>query len=239
MICGRIVVKNLLNSVKFLFGGVCLCCAAGVNASIISVNPSNPYVTLDTLNPTTQFTATVQADFSDVTDKTVVGGSFVLSWDPNLLTLVDTSSSSSNYVTSHGPNFIPTDAINATAGTLTYTFAMCVFSPVPCGTNPMSNIFNVYDLTFSVASNTTALNTWLDLSSSGESWFGNNGSIASELTDPHYNSRASATNAIVEFGSPAPVPVPPAVLLFGSGLVGLTCIARRKRTNTANQEEVA
>ena len=201
-----------------LVGAVSMLAMTGVNASIISVDPISQIV-----QPGSSFSATVQADFSDVAAG-ASGGGFRVTWDTSLLTLNAGASNESaaisgsrlgQFFNNGGDAGFSITTVDAAAGTLDYSFTTCPLA-FPCDT---LSVFDVYDLTFDVnpnASGSTPLGLGID--AINDPWLlGSNGLPAS--VDPTY---VGAT--VVVSG----VPVPASVWLFGSGLLGLIGVARRR-----------
>ena len=191
------------NKIIQFVGVVSMLAATGATASTVFVNP-------DTVNtaPGSTFTATVQADFTDVGGAT--WGGFLLTWDSSLLSLV----SGSELV----PNILTPPVI--TANSVDYGFATCIF----CGPTDVlgaTDIFDVYSLTFEVAADagTVSTNAVLSIGAVGNLWLGADG--LTDVTPGALDFHGATINI-------SAVPVPPAVWLFGSGLLGLVGVARRR-----------
>ena len=210
-----------------LVGAIAMLAAAGATASTVSVNPS-----LISVAPGDTFTANIQADFTDV-GGTVEGG-FQLTWDASKLTLVNavfpgqssvgesghSSTIQSAFNTLFASFVFPTNVENSAAGSLDYAFSLCgidVTGPV-CEVVGASAAFSVYDLVFEVAADAAVGDTPADLVIGvlGDQWTGADGFT---VLNPTFSGATIAINA---------VPVPAAVWLFGSGLLGLVGVARRR-----------
>ena len=194
--------------------------AAGATASTVSVNPDIIDVSVGTT-----FGATLVADFSDVVGGTS-GGGVGLSWDPTVLTLNEAASGYSADITGLIADQAATlggDAgflfseVDAVTGSLTLSMDFCpLFNP--CDS---LSLFNIYDLVFDAVNPGTSP-VDVGISIFGDVWWDN--ILLDPLPDPTY------VGATVTVGA---VPVPSAVWLFGSGLIGIVGIARRRKTQFA------
>ena len=197
--------------------------AAGASASTVSVNPDIINVSVGTT-----FGATLVADFSDVVGGTS-GGGVGLTWDPTVLTLNEAASGYSADITGLIANQAATlggDAgflfseVNAVTGLLTLSMDFCpLFNP--CDS---LSLFNIYDLVFD-AVNPGSSPVDVGISLFEDVWWDSDPFFSQPL-DP----QPTMVGATVTVGA---VPVPPAVWLFGSGLIGLVGIARRRKTKFA------
>ena len=111
------------------------------------------------------------------------------------------------------------DTVDAVGGSLTISFDLCTLSA--CDT---LSIFNIYDLVFD-AVNTGNSPVDVGISLFEDVWWDSIG--LDPLSDADQPRLVDAT---VTVGA---VPVPSAVWLFGSGLIGLVGIARRRKTQFA------
>lgn len=202
-----------------LTGVAAMMFAAGASASTVSVNPDIIDVSVGTT-----FGATLVADFSDVAGGTS-GGGVSLFWDPTILTLNETASGYSADVTNVIASQDPTDSgilfdtVNAVAGSLTISFDLCTLTA--CDT---LSIFNIYDLVFdAVNPGTSPVDVGISLFA--DVWWDSIG--LDPLSDADQPTLLDAT---VTVGA---VPVPSALWLFGSGLIGLVGIARRCKSQFA------
>ena len=193
--------------------------AAGASASTVSVNPDIIDVSVGT-----SFGATLVADFSDVVGGTS-GGGVGLTWDPTVLTLNEAASGYSadltdvidNQTMTLGDSGLLFSEVDAVAGSLTLSLDLCpLFNP--CDS---LSLFNIYDLVFDAVNPGTSP-VDVGISIFGDVWWDN--ILLDPLPDPTY------VGATVTVGA---VPVPPALWLFGSGLIGLVGIARRRKTQFA------
>jgi len=179
-----------------------LCMASAANAETIQLTPSSQSVNMgDT------FTLTVHGtDF--VND--VSSGSVSLSWDSNFLTLESTLA---DIATSAAGNGFPLDfGVNSDTppGSLSATFG--TFGTV------LGPAFDFFTLTFSP--NPAAMPGTGPVSILGGALGDWQDGAGTAITGVGY------TNASVTIN---PVPVPPALWLFGSGLLGMVGVARRRR----------
>jgi hypothetical protein len=189
----------------------------GATAATVSVTPTPQSTTIGGF-----IEANVVADFTDVGG--TVGGSFSLTWDNTVLTLNEALSGASTDIEPFpGSIFIFDDsvvAVDATHNALNFTYTTCVVFGSPC--NAVQSIFNVYDLHFdAVNPGTTDIVTALAIG--GGNWRDENEAVI-PVGDIQFNPAEFTVSA---------VPVPAAVWLFGSGLIGLVGIARRRKTQLA------
>jgi hypothetical protein len=196
-----------------VLGLASLVAASLANASSVSVNPA----VVNTV-PGGVFSASIGGDFSDVVGG-VSEGAFQLSWDTTLLSLQSSSTTGTDitniltnqFVTTGNAGFTFTQ-LDAAAGTLNYSFTLC-----PLGAAcDFASVFSMLNVTFDVNPAAVGI-TSADV---GISFLGNFGADGVAVTAPTFN---PATISI------AAVPVPAAVWLFGSGLLGLVGVARRRQ----------
>ncbi len=192
--------------------------AAGANASTISVNPNVINISVGA-----SFSATLEADFSDVGGTS--GGGVGVTWDPTVLTLNETASGYSadvtNVIASQDPgnSGILFDTVNADGGSLTISFDLCTLTA--CDS---LSLFNIYDLVFDAINPGTSpvdvgINIFTDV------WWDSDPFDSMPL-----DNQPTMVGATVTVGA---VPVPSALWLFGSGLIGMAGIARRRKTQFA------
>lgn len=141
----------------------------------------------------------------------VAGGSTSITWDPAQLSLTSTGTSIQDAINLAGFDFIPEFTLDAAAGTLDTAFAS-FFDVVP-GTS--FTLFTL-DFTASLSPSTSMLD--IGFVAGAGNWAEFDGTAIAN-TDVVYNGATVTVNA---------VPVPAAVWLFGSGLLGLVGVARRK-----------
>jgi hypothetical protein len=224
------MIKNLMKNA--LIGAVSMLAVAGVaNAATVSVVPS-----VTSIVPGGTFTATVVADLTDVGGFT--DGGFDLSWDTSVLSLVGGTNGVAaelqvafDAFDALHPGYAPFPAHSNTlldetppTALLQFIFTNCGLGlfDTKCETIGDTEAIDLYELTFQISDTATvgvAAPTLL-----GAQWLlaGPNGEInPNDPTIPDYIS------ASVEISA---VPVPPAVWLFGSGLLGLVGVARRRRS---------
>ncbi len=148
------------------------------------------------------FSLTVEGLNFDPLDPTV-GGGFTLTWDPNIVTLVLPISFATIWD-------IP--GVNGDPATGSIDVSVSTFGA------PKSGNFTIADFTFSAAAAGSTPAT-LDFGLVQDNWVG------SDYSTP-LASQPTFTSATITVGA---VPVPPAVWLFGSGLLGLVGVARRRQ----------
>jgi len=209
---------NTKNSVKakvtgVLVGVASLLMAGLVNASTVSVNPN-----VVNTAPGDSFSAVIQANFSDVTGG-VSEGAFQLSWDPTLLALQTSTASTditnvllTQFLANGGDAGFTSSNLDAVAGTLDFGFTLCPLA-FPCD---FLSVFDMLNVTFDVLPSASGV-TSAALSASFLGDFGQDG-VA--VTAPTFNGATVNINA---------VPVPAAIWLFGSGLIGMIAISRRRK----------
>ena len=186
-----------------LIGMVAMLTMGGANASTVFVDPSVISVVAGGT-----FTATISADFT--AEGGATGGGFLLTWDSAVLTLNDAASGASADIAAD--IILGTDD-SSVPGSLEFSYSTCFLPPCTAALT----LFDVYDLTFDV--NPAALGgTPVDLSIGvvGDVWFD---ADTLALPEPTFVGATVTVSA---------VPVPPAVWLFGSGLLGLVGVARRR-----------
>lgn len=193
-----------------LLGGLIAIVAAmistGANAATVSVNPAA--VSVDAGQ---QFTITISADFS-VEGSLIDAAGFLLSYDTNLLSVVSSGmSSEASAAGFFADEFGGPGAIDVSLG----TFGAGVAS-----------VSNLYTFTFLVAADAvpgTSTTALLDIGLIGDVWSVDRLIIAT--ADITFNGAEIQVNNI---------PIPAAVWLLGSGLVGLVGVARRRRSSSSS-----
>ena len=188
-----------------LFGLASLLMASQANAATVQINPDS----ITVVNGST-FTLTVEGIGFPATN----GGGFSLIWDPTALMLNTTDTEVDTTLTNSGFNFNSV-FIDQVAGTLDVINA-AFFVPAVSGGN-----FDLAVLSF------TALNPGVTTTDLG--FFENQPTWVDE-NDVDLASQPRYIGATVTVSA---VPVPAAVWLFGSGLIGLVGIARRRKTQFA------
>ena len=190
-----------MNLSKGLMGLGALLIASQVNAATISVNPAvNNVVIGDT------FTLTVSGDFS--AEDPTLGGGVILGWDSTQVQLTD---SIANVRTAIEADLIANNWILPNPGNLTVTADFVSVDVL--------NFFGALP-TFDIFS--------LDLVAVPPPSSGPITITASALSDLTSGWEGRPVDYIGATVTTSPVPVPAAVWLFGSGLIGLVGIARRK-----------
>jgi len=190
-----------------LISAVSMLAVAGVaNAATVQINPSSNLVATGD-----SFTVTVEGvDFPEVT-----GGGFIISWDAGLEVL-STDAQMAASIVSHGWDF---GGVNSsTAGQL--DIGPTMFFGSRCGPGPALCDFNIVTIEFQanfVGGPPRDLN--LFVSAVQPNWVGP-GNIPLD-PQPNY------IGATVTVGA---VPLPATAWLFGSGLLGMVGIARRRRS---------
>jgi len=217
-------IKNVITS--NLIGAVSLLAVAGAQASTVFVDPANLNVA-----PGSTFNATIQADFTGDPDGPPVEGGFLLTWNTSILTLVgggqsgDITAAYDAFEAAHVDPFTgpisPFGSVlvaDIPGGSLDFTFSNCGFEGLSVVCDPVGTSFSAFDLIFEVASDADGVTTAdLTIGTVGSQWTGADGVT---VLNPNFVGATINVNA---------VPIPPAVWLFGSGLVGLVGVARRRR----------
>lgn len=198
-------IKNLVKSA--LIGAVSvLAVAGGANAATVQIDP-----------------ATIAVANGDIFDLTVVGrgfaeattgGGFLVTWVPADLTLISTATDIDNSAIANGFNFNGA-LIDLGAGT-----AGVAVGQFP--NNPLAGDFDIATLTFS-ALQPGVTSTSLGIFAIQNEWLGADG-LTALAAQPNYLGAEITVNA---------VPVPAAVWLFGSGLLGMVGVARRRGSRAA------
>jgi hypothetical protein len=192
-----------------LLGIAALLLASQVNAATISVNPSENNVAVGDI-----FTLTVSGDFSSVEDLAFIngtgGGSVELSWDSNQVVLLSDVGSIN---TSIGAGFAAT-VIDITVSSLRVDLLWIDFF----SNSPPT--FDLFSLDFEALSPPVATGEVVVV----------NGTVLSDGWEIPDGRVVNFTPATVNVSA---VPVPAAVWLFGSGLIGLVGIARRRTPQSA------
>jgi hypothetical protein len=198
--------------------------ATTVNAADIFVSPDSLVgVAGSTIN------AVVKADFTAEGGSS--GGGFELTWDPTRLALDVPPSNIGlgirtillNQFLADRPGGLTLVTIDQPAGSLNVSWSTCTLIS---GCDSAGTLFDVYDLQFSVlAGAATGLSPLtLGINAISDPWFDADGNTLD-------SSAISYTGATLDVQE---VPLPAAVWLFGTGLLGLAGIARRR-----NQAEAA
>lgn len=214
--------RQISTYVTSLFGGIAFLAASGVvNGSVVTLAPLNPVyvvgedpITIDIVGQ--DFTAgsvTASGGTNLASNDGTSGGPFQLSWDPALLTLTG--------VTLTFPYAVfPGSFDDSTPGLLTGDVFDFGGFPSPPGGTSLAN-FDIAQLTFTFVGPTGTSAADLTLGNSGNAWAEYDG--AADM-DPVFIGGSISIQA---------VPVPPAVLLMASGLMGLIGVARRRKSAAA------
>jgi len=187
---------------------ICLASGVGaVQAATITLDPLNPVVG----NGDSFIINVVGQGFTEGSGGTI-GGGFSLAWDPSILTL-----DSYNLTFPGDQTFGQLGTLDNTAGTLTNADVTSL-----SGTTDAS--FNIASLTFSAHNSgvsPTDISIGLFAGGSPRIWADSSGFVD---TNPTFVDGTVTVNA---------VPVPAAVWLFGSGLIGMIGIARKRSVSHA------
>ena len=185
-----------------LFGFAALLMASQVNAATVQISPAN-----ETIIVGGSFALTVQGiDFA-----LTYGGGFTLTWDANSLNLVSTELDIATELFNNG---LGGNNVSIAQGKLDVIRAV---SP----TVSLSGNFDITTLIFTAASPPGV--TDISFVASQPAWVDENDVVLASALQPNY------VGASITITTPEGiVPVPAAVWLFGSGLVGLIGVARRK-----------
>lgn len=191
---------------RTLIGTAVTLAAAGVNAADISLTPSASTVNVDG-------TFTVSVDGSNFADGDVVGGGGVLlSWDTTYLTLISDQDAINASAADNGftdTNFFAFNDVG-TIRQLDATYVAGLSDP------PVNTPFQFFSLTFRAIAAIASPGTAIDLAANPDGWI--------DGGDGTYSPSYSGTSiAVVN-----EVPLPAAVWLFGTGLLGLAGVARRR-----------
>lgn len=202
--------------------------AVGANASSVFVNPDQ----ISAVAGET-FIANIQADFSDSGVGVDTGG-FLLTWDTSVLTLVGGGQSQAltqafaDFTTNNSIGFNIATAWGGTTifdpviGSLDFSFSNCgdvggFFACDSIGTN-----FNVFDLEFQVNDDVVGTSeAGLSIGVFGSIWTGASGL---QLLSPDFQGASITVSA---------VPVPSAVWLLGTAMIGLVGMGRERKIEAA------
>jgi hypothetical protein len=184
-----------------VLGLASLVAASVANAATVSVNPASQTVVTGST-----FQLTVSG--SDFLDGAVAGG-FLMTWDPTVARLDTTAADALGGAL--GPSWTDLLGFTPTANSLDVSAAVSFFLP-PVGVG--GTAFDFITLNFTaLAPVGTAINIGVGI---GGPW--QDGNLLN--VDPTYVGATVTVSA---------VPVPAAVWLFGSGLLGLVGVARRRQ----------
>jgi len=187
-----------------LFGFIALLMASQANAATVQISPAN-----ETIIVGGSFELTIQGIDFALTN----GGGFTLTWDANSLHLDSTELQIQTELFNNG---LGGNSVFITQGLLD---VIRVVSP----TVPLSGNFNLTTLIFTAAS-PPGVTEISFIAPPASAWVDENNVELAPALQPNYVG-ASITITTPE----GVVPVPSAVWLFGSGLIGLVGVARRKR----------
>ena len=190
-----------------LLGIGALLMASQVNAATVQILPANQPLVVSSV-----VALTVQGvDFAPTN-----GGGFTLNWDVNALQLVIPASEIQRGLSLNG--FIVNDVLIA-QGQLDVTFSTYVADPFFVNTGPVSGNFDIVTIDF-VALPPPGV-TDISFSIIQPGWVDENNVDLVPVLQPNY---VGATITVTT----ATLPLPAAVWLFGSGLIGLVGLAMRK-----------
>jgi len=161
----------------------------------------------------------------------ISGGFFDVSWDSSVLQFDPTTSGTIGF----GPNYdsaailSPFDPTNSDEGSLS-SGTMQHVNPFSFTAITLSS-FDVYQMTFTPIATTSSgssLSVLPDSDNGGSVW------VCDAFTDPTNCTGAGGTlpvtfDTAATISVVSAVPVPPAFLLFGTGLLGLVAVGRRNR----------
>ncbi len=195
------------NNLKAILAGLALCFFGiqSSQAASILVTPSSGSIDLgDTI------TLTLSGEsFTNGSN----GGGIDISWDPNVLTLTDLANVDRSLFP--GDSFFGKDG-NLTAGRLEDLSVASL-----TGTTLVA--FDIATLTFTAnGAGSTAIDLELGSLNAGKDVWTDSSGLNDAM--PTF-----VDGSVTVTGGTSPVPVPPALLLFGSGLIGLGSIARKKK----------
>lgn len=222
-----------MKKLRCLAGGIAILTAGAANAASVYVQTDVSSVPAGGF-----FTATVIADFT--AEGGFTDGGFDLSWDTSILSLVTGTNAVAAELQAafdtfdlNNPTAPPFPAhYNELLDTVTNP-ALLQFVLTNCGLDILagatvcesigaSNHVHLYDLTFQVSATATvgvAAPTLLGSQWRNDNPDGSSGPLGDII--PTYTGATVTVSAI---------PVPPAIWLFGSGLLGLVGVARRRIT---------
>lgn len=176
--------------------------------------------TPDPATPGSLFDLTIHGDFTDTTD----GGGFSLGWDSSVIDIIYNFTAIENSLVLNGwddatAGFSYIDAVTTDVN----GYSSLVIEPATFGST-FTGAFDIVTLQFqATVAGTTNASLTLD-SFIGSNWTDSNNPTSTGIPVTYQG----ATINILQ-----PVPVPAAVWLFGSGLIGLVGIARRGKQQLA------
>lgn len=184
-----------------LVGLTALLISSVINAATVQLTPATQTVTVGDPVP-------ISVDGIDFFDGTA-GGSVNILWDPAKVSLTTPEADIITSLTNLGFNFIPSPVVDAAAGTIDLTFGVFFAPPIPGPT------FTLFTLDFLALSPPSIADLALDVGITGGGWGDADGN---EIIVDYIGATVTVEA----------VPVPAAVWLFGSGLIGLVGVARRR-----------
>ena len=204
------------NNPKAILAGLALCFFGiqSSQAASILVTPSSSSIDVgDTITLT--LSGESFAGFAAGTDGSN-GGGIDISWDPNVLTLTD--------LANVDRSLFPGDSFFGQDGTLT-AGKLVDLSVASLGGTTLA-AFDIATLTFTAkGAGSTAIDLELGSLNVGKDVWTDSSGI-NDVMPTFVDGSVTVTGGTTP---PPAVPVPPALLLFGSGLIGLGSIARKKK----------